>query len=78
MTPDIETILKEQIKQAIIDLWNYDIELGRYVDENKEIENRIKKLVSKYKMSFSEEEIRERMNKMLEDRKSTRLNSSHT
>ena len=66
MTQDIETILKEQIKQAIIDLWNYDIELGRYVDENKEIENRIKKLVSKYKMSFSEEEIRERMNKMLD------------
>ena len=30
---NIEEILKEEIRQAIIALWNFDIITGRYVDE---------------------------------------------
>ena len=62
---NIEEILKEEIRQAIIALWNFDIITGRYVDEELQKEKLIKEIAGKYKRKFSEVEIKERMNKLI-------------
>ena len=69
---NIEEILKEEIRQAIIALWNFDIITGRYVDEELQKEKLIKEIAEKYKGKFSEMEIKERMNKLIQNQNDNR------
>ena len=69
---NIEEILKEEIRQAIIALWNFDIITGRYVDEELQKEKLIKEITKKYKGKFSEIEIKERMNKLIQNQNDNR------
>ena len=69
---NIEEILKEEIRQAIITLWNFDITTGRYVDEELQKEKLIKEIAGKYKRKFSEMEIKERMNKLIQNQNDNR------
>ena len=69
---NIEEILKEEIRQAIIVLWNFDIITGRYVDEELQKEKLIKEIEGKYKRKFSEIEIKERMNKLIQNQNDNR------
>ena len=69
---NIEEILKEEIRQAIITLWNFDIITGRYVDEELQKEKLIKEITKKYKGKFSEIEIKERMNKLIQNQNDNR------
>jgi len=69
---NIEEILKEEIRQAIIVLWNFDIITGRYVDEELQKEKLIKEIAGKYKRKFSEMEIKERMNKLIQKQNDNR------
>ena len=69
---NIEEILKEEIRQAIIVLWNFDIITGRYVDEELQKEKLIKEITKKYKGKFSEIEIKERMNKLIQNQNDNR------
>ena len=69
---NIEEILKEEIRQAIIILWNFDIITGQYVDEELQKEKLIKEIAGKYKRKFSEMEIKERMNKLIQNQNDNR------
>jgi hypothetical protein len=58
---DIEKMLKEEIRQAIIVLYNYDVVTGQYVDKELQKEKMIKEIAGKWKGKYSEETIREAM-----------------
>jgi len=60
---DIEKMLKEEIRQAIIVLYNYDVVTGRYVDEELQKEKMIKEITAKWDGKCSEETIRGAMDK---------------
>ena len=60
---DIEKIIKEEIRQAIIALYNFDMVTGRYVDEELQKEKMIKEIAGKLEGKYNEETIREAMNK---------------
>ena len=60
---DIEKMIKEEIRQAIIALYNFDMVTGRYVDEELQKEKMIKEIAGKLEGKYSEETIREAMNK---------------
>jgi hypothetical protein len=59
---DIEKMLKEEIRQAIIVLYNYDVVTGQYVDKELQKEKMIKEIAGKWEGKYSEETIREAMN----------------
>ena len=59
--PSIEEQLKEDIRQAIITLYNFDVTTGRYVNEELQKEKMIKEIAGKWKGKYSEETIREAM-----------------
>ena len=58
---DIEKMLKEEIRQAIIVLYNYDVVTGQYVDKELQKEKMIKEIAGKWEGKYSEETIREAM-----------------
>ena len=58
---DIEKMLKEEIRQAIIVLYNFDVVTGRYVNEELQKEKMIKEIAEKWEGKYSEETIREAM-----------------
>jgi cytochrome c-type biogenesis protein CcmE len=60
---DIEETLKEGIRQAIITLYNFDVVTGRYVNEELQKEKMIKEITAKWDGKYSEESIREAMDK---------------
>jgi hypothetical protein len=60
---DIEEMLKEGIRQAIIILYNYDVVTGRYVNEELQKEKMIKEIAAKWDEKYSEEIIKEAMDK---------------
>jgi tRNA A37 N6-isopentenylltransferase MiaA len=68
---DIEEMLKEGIRQAIIALYNYDVVTGRYVNEELQKEKMIKQIAAKWDGKYSEETIREAMNKAHQHYKQT-------
>lgn len=68
---DIEKMLKEEIRQAIIALYNFDMVTGRYVDEELQKEKMIKEIAEKLEGKYSEETIREAMNKAHQQSKQT-------
>ena len=68
---DIEKMLKEEIRQAIIVLYNYDVVTGQYVDKELQKEKMIKEIAGKWEGKYSEETIREAMNKVHEHYKQT-------
>jgi len=61
--PSIEEQLKEGIRQAIITLYNFDVTTGRYVNEELQKEKIIKEIAAEWEGKYSEEAIREAMNK---------------
>ncbi len=68
---DIEKMLKEEIRQAIIVLYNYDVVTGQYVDKELQKEKMIKEITGKWEGKYSEETIREAMNKANQHYKQT-------
>jgi hypothetical protein len=60
---DIEEMLKEGIRQAIITLYNFDVVTGCYVDQELQKEKMIKEIAGKWDGKYSEESIREAMDK---------------
>ena len=60
---DIEKMLKEEIRQAIIVLYNYDVVTGRYIDEELQKEKMIKEIAARWGGKYSEETIKEAMDK---------------
>jgi hypothetical protein len=60
---DIEEMLKEGIRQAIITLYNFDMVTGRYVNEELQKEKMIKEIAGKWDGKYSEETIKEAMDK---------------
>lgn len=68
---DIEKMLKEEIRQAIITLYNFDMVTGRYVNEELQKEKMIKEIAGKLEGKYSEETIREAMNKAHQQYKQT-------
>jgi predicted small metal-binding protein len=69
--PSIEEQLKEGIRQAIITLYNFDVTTGRYVNEELQKEKMIKEIAGKWEGKYSEEAIREAMNKAWQHYKQT-------
>jgi predicted small metal-binding protein len=69
--PSIEEQLKEGIRQAIITLYNFDVTTGRYVNEELQKEKMIKEIAGKWEGKYSEEAIREAMNKACQHYKQT-------